>query len=220
MSDSPLPLRREPLRVDVADALYGLIVGGHLQPGERIRDSEIAVRLGVSRTPVREALLRLAGEGLVVGLAGRGFRVAALSEREARELYPILSTLESLALRASPALSSTDRLALEGIADQIVRAPSAPHCVQLDLEWHALLLHRCRNEALLQMIGDLKRRLRRYELWYMEHEDLVDASRRDHRRIAALAAKDPATAAEVLSEHWDRALEDLARRIAGSGGSA
>src|ERR1051325_2832796 len=93
------PMIRSRLRDDIADRIATLIVDGEL--ADRLKEVELASQLGVSRTPLREALLMLEREGLVVSEVNKGFRVAALSESRVRELYPILGTLEGLAVRES-----------------------------------------------------------------------------------------------------------------------
>src|SRR4029079_15824664 len=94
------PLARSRLREDIVDRLAGLIASGELDR-ERLKEVELARQLGVSRTPLREALLILESEGVGVSEAHKGFRVAALSEARVRELYPILCALEGLAVRES-----------------------------------------------------------------------------------------------------------------------
>ncbi len=97
------------LRETVYDVLKGAIIGGTLPPGERLRDGEIAEHLGVSKMPVREALRRLADEGLVIAEANRWTKVAPIDIGAAARVYPIIWTLECLALRLVPAWTE-DRL--------------------------------------------------------------------------------------------------------------
>src|SRR6516164_2816173 len=98
MQNKPLAINKKPLREDVHALLRERIVSGGLMPGNRLQDVQLAAELGVSRTPVREALLRLEGEGLVESDPNRGFFVAPLSRKEVLEIYPIVWSLECLAL--------------------------------------------------------------------------------------------------------------------------
>ncbi len=95
----PLPsdfntVKRPLLREEIYEALQGWILGGALQPGEQQRDTDLAARLGVSRTPVREALRMLEDKGLVETASGRWPRVSSVTLREAKKLYPAVWTFE------------------------------------------------------------------------------------------------------------------------------
>ena len=107
------------------------IVEGALAPGSRLVESRLAERLGVSRTPVREAMFRLHQDGFVSTTAGTGFSVKALDEKEARELFPILSGLECLALSMAGPLLPLDlkvlRRANRALAPLARRPLSVPH---------------------------------------------------------------------------------------------
>ncbi len=100
-------IARVPLRDEVYRQVLDRIHRGSLPAGVRLRDSELAAQLGVSRTPVREALLRLARDGVLENSMGRGFRVRSLDASELQEVGAILGTLESLALRLSSELPRT-----------------------------------------------------------------------------------------------------------------
>src|SRR4051794_27947375 len=91
------PVLRSRLRDDIVDQLAELIIDGGLS--ERLKEVDLAGQLGVSRTPLREALLVLERDGLVASEANKGFRVVPLSEQRVRELFPILGALEALAVR-------------------------------------------------------------------------------------------------------------------------
>lgn len=185
--------------------LLGEIVEGSFEPGVRLVEVRLAERLGVSRTPVREALFRLHQEGFVLTSAGRGFSVAPLDEREARELFPILSALEALALSmAGPLLIldvealRTANLALAPLARRPLQAISA------DTAFHELLLHRCPNRNLLRMIDSVRRRLLRYEFVYMADETLIDVSIAQHDAIIdAISRGDFEAAAKALDTNYE-----------------
>ena len=110
-------IARTPLRDEVYRQLLDRIARGDLPPGSRVRDTQMASQMGVSRTPVREALLRLAREGVVDADMGRGFSVRALDATEMRETGAILSDLEGLAMKLSGEIS-VDRLAELGAIDR------------------------------------------------------------------------------------------------------
>ncbi len=197
----------------VYDAVYEYLLKASPTPGARLKDAEVSERLGVSRTPVREALLRLEREGLIDHHARRGFRVRSLTMEEAEQTYQVLWTLEGFALRSSPTLSPEAAETLTSIADAVHNASNAELRIELDNKWHATLLHTCANTKLLQMIRDLKQVVSRYEFRYMAETDLVAKSRADHLSIIAAARRNTNGAAVLLERHWSEALEALRRMI-------
>lgn len=200
----PAALVRVPLRTKVRRVVQRAILQGALAPGGDVNEAALAAKLGVSRTPLREALLGLEAEGYLESAAGRGFSVAPLTERDVEEIYPVLWTLEGLALRLSapPKAATMKRLAalnqdLEGAAR------SSQKALTLDRKWHDLLLSRCPNRQLLQSIGLLKDLGERYELAYMRHSGQVPISAKQHRTIlAALRKGNVDRAVQHLEENW------------------
>src|SRR5260370_14947627 len=117
---------RIPLREHVYELLQQAIVSGELPPGQRIRDLDLAAQLGVSRTPVREALQRLEDEGLVETLPGSLTRVVPLDTQAARETFPVVATLHALATRLAVGhLTEQDFASLRQANDRLVAALEA-----------------------------------------------------------------------------------------------
>jgi DNA-binding GntR family transcriptional regulator len=208
-------MQRRPLQDDIYDSVVEYITNSALESGARVRDTDVATQLGVSRTPVREALYRLQRDGLIDHPVGRGFRVRPLSMTEAEATYPILWTLEGLALRTSgPLTAAPDKMEeLDRLARAIEAAPTALRRVALDNDWHTLLLAGCRNPRLLQMIADSKTVVRRYEVRYMSAPHLVHHSLADHLAISHAALRDTNEAATRVETHWRSALDLLRERI-------
>jgi DNA-binding GntR family transcriptional regulator len=206
-------ITRTPLREKVHDALVRRILRDELKPGCRLSDSVLAGELGVSRTPVREALVRLEQEGFLEVDVGRGFFIKPLSAAEVRETYPILWTLEVLALRTSPRLTPATLAELDHINDEMREAGDDPDLrIGLDMAWHRTLLAGCENERLLEMIAGLKAVIRRYEYAYMADAGLVPVSTRAHEQIArAAAAGHVETAVPLLEENWRFGMEVVLR---------
>jgi DNA-binding GntR family transcriptional regulator len=204
-------ITRNPLRDQVYQAVLARIYRGELPPARRVRDTDLATQLGVSRTPVREALLRLAREGVLEADMGRGFSVRALDATEMRETGAILSALEGLALQLSPELSS-ERLARLGEIDRelaTVRG-DVDRCIDLDEEWHRTLLEGCPNARLRAMISTLWQVPRRYMRAFLGDAGRVSLSTQHHARIVeALRRNDRAAAMERFSHHWQRGIEEL-----------
>lgn len=207
----PHIITRTPLRDEVYRQILDRITRGDLTPGARVRDTEMATQLGVSRTPVREALLRLAREGALDADMGRGFSVRALDATEMRETGAILSNLEGLALELSGEIAA-DRLAeLVAIDRELAGIRGDPdRCIDLDEQWHRTLLQGCANQRLLSMISTLWQVPRRYMRAYLRDAGRVSLSTQHHARIIeALRRNDREAAVRRFSHHWQRGIEEL-----------
>ena len=203
-------INREPVRTTVKNLVYQWILQGYATPGQPLKLSDAASRLGVSVTPIREALIELEAEGLVRTEMGRGFVVRPLSVEEVQELYPLISTLEGTALHAMPQPSEDQLEELDRInADLLREGDDAEKAVLLDEQWHDLLLRDAPGEITREILGMLKRRAFRYEFNYMaatggrpsteQHRMVVEALRKDHRKDAVTA----------LEENWGKGPEFL-----------
>src|SRR5690242_3756450 len=199
---APRPL----LRDDVHRRLRDAIVDGTLTPGERLRDQDLAAWLGVSRTPVREALLRLAQAGLVHAAPGRSTTVATLDVRAIRDAQAVVASMHRLAVeQAVPQLGPADldvmRAANERFADALRRSdPEA--AVAADDAFHAVAVRAAANaaiESVLDQFTPVLRRLERLRFGSLTGEASVAL----HERIVDLcAAGDTAAAAEAAHENW------------------
>jgi len=208
-------LRPEPLRQIVYKDLLNRIVTGTLEPGEPVRDTDISEDMGVSRTPVREALLRLSRQGLLVNLHHRGFVVSEMTAEVVGETYPIVWALECLALRQSPALTGTILGKLQRINQSLEKsADKVEKRISLDEQWHKTLLSQYENQRLKDAIAELKVIVRRYEFAYMQDAELVSHSVTDHRHLLDTIEKTgKQDAIPLLEEHWRYSMENLFKRI-------
>ena len=182
-----------------------------MSPGSKLRDAALATELGVSRTPVREAMLRLAREGLLSADAGKGFRLAPLDRGELREIGSILAVLEPVALDQSPE-PSPDRIArLSDIVRRLEQTRGdIAGCIALDDEFHRVLLEDCPNRRLLGLVDTLRRGLRRYLHHYLEQGGRVSLSSLQHSRIAeALRKGDRPAARQLLERKWRRGMDEI-----------
>jgi DNA-binding GntR family transcriptional regulator len=199
----------------VRSAILQLLERGQLD-GARVRDTALAARLGVSRTPVREALLDLVRTGALASDHGRGFRVAPLDPVEIRELGQILGALEGLALRtAAPATPPR----LEDLAHAIAAIDAARgdalRVLDLNEAWHVALLEGCPNRRLGERLADLRGATRRYVLAFLRGAGRLGLATGGHRRVlAALEAGDQAAAARALEEQLVSGTDELAGWLA------
>lgn len=206
-------------RISIGDQVHQTllknIIVGQLHPGARIKDTALADELGVSRTPVREALLRLTREGFLSNDPGRGFSVCPLDLQEIQETYPILWDLEGLAISMSEELSRSASIKLRRLNKQFADAPyDLGVRLKLDASWHETLLSGCTNQRLKSMIEHLRNITRRYEMSYMSDQRLVDESVDDHEAIvSALEQGDVDAARDLVKTHWKRSLGVLTERM-------
>ena len=176
-----------------------------------MRDTDIAAQLGVSRTPVREALLRLSREGALENAVGRGFRVRPLDPEEFREIGAILGGLESLALKLAPA-PTPDRLDRLRALDQTLEQTRGDlaRCLDLDDEWHKALLEGCPNRRLLDLIGSLRQVTRRYLAAYLRDAGRLSLSTLPHTRILqAFREGGRDSAATAFDQQWTKGVTEL-----------
>jgi DNA-binding GntR family transcriptional regulator len=206
-----MPISRVPLGTQVYGEVLELVQRGDLPPGSRVRDTDLAGRLGVSRTPVREALLRLAREGVLDADMARGFRVRPLDRAELRDVGAILAELEPLALRLAGEFSADRLERLAEIARQLEQTRGdIGRAVELDEVWHRLLLEGCPNRRLRELIAMLRQVPQRYVHAYLREAGRVSLSTLHHTRVlGALRTGDREAAARLLERRWRRGIDEM-----------
>ncbi len=207
---------------DIVRSVEELVAAGDLIPGQRVNEVHLARRLGVSRTPLREALSRLTALETLEAVPRRGFFVKALTVREFQELYTIRKLLDPDALEQGgiPDTSQLDKL--ERINAQIQRASRPARIISLDDSWHTELIKHCNNRVMLSLIEQFMARTRRYELAYFsstgaretattEHERIVESLRKGDLRggIRGLRANLTSASPQIIEwirEHHDKSI--------------
>ena len=205
---------RTPLRTDLRLKVLDQILIGKLSPGGPVNESRLAKELSVSRTPLREALFQLEREGFVRSAKDRGFSIEPMSAREIRELYPMLWTLECLALRLCGPRITLAVPSLTRLNNELRNARAPKRALSLDGMWHETLLGSCPNARLRDAVLGLRLAIRRYETLYMQELALITVSIRQHQEIIK-AIKDGNIAAALgkLEEHWRFGMEELLVRF-------
>jgi DNA-binding GntR family transcriptional regulator len=207
----PLGPSRENLPAELAALIRGLITDGTMEMGARINEVQLAERLEVSRTPLREALSRLASEGFVTVQPRRGFFVQRLGADEIRQLYGIRAILDPAALEMAgvPPPAQQRRLAelnrrIAGSGGDVGRP------IALDDRWHMTLLAHCPNRILLDLIRQFMRRTRALEHVYMREHAGLGTAVAEHEHIQrALEAGDLETAVRELRQNMQSGLRVL-----------
>jgi DNA-binding GntR family transcriptional regulator len=214
--DTPVP-HRSLLRDDVYRSIRDAIVRGQLAPGEQLRDQELGAWLQVSRTPVREALQRLAQAGLVVAQPGKMTRVAPEDPGLIRSARQIAAELHALALTlAFDALTDADVVSMEAANARLreaLNSGDAEAAITADDDFHEVTLQRSGNPLIPEHLEVVTATLRRTEFL---HFDSVrgSASPEQHTEIiAAIRATDPDRAVELTRANWSNLTAETAHDI-------
>lgn len=207
-----LRVERPNISEDLANRIRDMIVDGAIPAGSRINEVHLARDLGVSRTPLREAIARLVREDTLMAVPRVGAFAKPLSLEEFDQIYSIRNVLDPEALRLSglPSGQQIDRLER---LNARMRAAADPHTtIALDDEWHLFLVENCPNKVLLGLIQDFMRRTRRYELALMRERQLVEIATDTHAEIiAALRRADLNAAIKLLKSNLEAGREPIRR---------
>lgn len=194
------------LRDQARRALWSAIATGELAAGEIYSAAQVAAKLGVSTTPVREAILDLANEGLVEVIRNRGFRVPEVSDHDLDELFELRLILETAAVdlmieRADGSeFARCGRLSAE-VAFQAKRGDAAAF-LEADRDFHLALLDLCQNARLVDMVRRLREQTRLYGLPQLaRHGKLDDAVAEHEDLLTAVEARDAEAAKSALRRH-------------------
>lgn len=209
MTDTSALLTPKPLYIEVAELIRQHIYSRELEPGSWIDEMKLAERFGISRTPLREALKVLAAEGLVTMKVRRGAYVTEVSEKDLRDVYHLLSLLESDA--AATVAQYADDAALQNLADlhaQLSAAiTDANRFFQINEAFHLQLLQLCENRFLLQTVSDLRKvmKLNRHQSLFKQGR--IQDSLNEHAQIMqALLQRSPEAARQAMQQHFSNGL--------------
>jgi DNA-binding GntR family transcriptional regulator len=193
------------------------IRSGALAPGARLRETELADRLGISRTPVREAIRQLEADGLVTHLPRQGATIRRLDHAEVVELYEMRAVLEGTAARlAARAASEIELAELAALNAELEAAPAGPQAREVNRQFHRSLLDAARNRFLLKSVSALQK-----TLLILGPSTLADPSRAaaavaEHAAVlTALRARDGAAAEAAMRAHVEAALSARIRGMRG-----
>ncbi|HEY8476277.1 MAG TPA: GntR family transcriptional regulator, partial [Chloroflexota bacterium] len=199
-----------------ADAVYlalrEAIVTGQLRPGDRLAEEQLARRFGVSRTPVREAILRLEAEHFARRLPRRGLVVRPILEKEVLEVYAVRAVLDGLAAAlAAKEASPPDVARLRWINQQLAEAAERQEfraMAALNIQFHEAICEAAHNGMLLHFVRQIHDWVRRFESTTLAHPGRAEAAIAEHERLLqAIEAGDAELAERLAREHMSNALQ-------------
>ena len=207
-----------PLRDVVFNTLRQAILKGELEPGERLMEIQLAERLGVSRTPIREAIRKLELEGLVLMIPRKGAEVAKISARSLRDVLEVRRALEELAIElACQRMSEEDVGNLQKAQEDFKNAIAegdAMKIAETDEHYHDVIYEGTQNAKLIQMLNNLREQMYRYRLEYIKDEDKRKILVLEHEKILkTVRERKVAEAKEAVREHIDNQEITVARNI-------
>jgi len=207
-----------PLRDVVFNTLRQAILKGELEPGERLMEIQLAERLGVSRTPVREAIRKLELEGLVNMVPRKGAEVASISEKNLRDVLEVRRALEELAVDlACTRLTGEDIKSLKEINKKfqtVMNSKDATIIAETDEAFHDIIYIGTGNDRLIQMLSNLREQMYRYRLGYVKDKSTRSNLVQEHDVIIqALEERNVEDAKAVIRRHIDNQAVTVSKKI-------
>ncbi|MDD7305001.1 MAG: GntR family transcriptional regulator [Peptoniphilaceae bacterium] len=205
-------IKRVFIKDEAYDRLNTLIVTGVLAPMTKIRVSDLSEQLGISRTPLREAILRLENDGLIISKANRWTMVAPININDALKIYPIISALECLALKeAFDKLTDSDIKELEKINENINSINAKNNLlekIQADNAFHKKIIDSSGNDEIFPIIKNLKRKVQRMEIFYYDEIQGYSKTYDSHKNIIKYIKNgDLDNSLKALNKNWEDTLE-------------
>ena len=207
-----------PLRDVVFQTLRQAILKGELQPGERLMEIKLADRLGVSRTPIREAIRKLELEGLVVMVPRKGAAVANITEKDTKDVLEVRRTLEMFAVEVACDRISAEQLEqLKKAARDFEDSKGSMDVIRIaetDMQFHEIIYEATQNDRLVQMLNNLRENMYRYRIEYLKDPNYYDRLMREHREILeAIESGDKQRARASMESHINQQQRAVIRKI-------
>lgn len=207
-----------PLRDVVFNTLRRAILTGELKPGERLMEIHLANRLGVSRTPIREAIRKLELEGLVIMIPRRGAEVAQITEKSLKDVLEVRRALDALCAElACDRISDEEKERLRQACKEFEHATRTGDVTTIaaaDVAFHDIIVEATGNKRLIQLINNLSEQMYRYRFEYIKDESGHDNLISEHRMIyESIIRQDKVKAAEAAKLHIDNQEKSVIRQI-------
>ena len=203
-----------PLRDVVFNTLRQAILKGELKPGERLMEIQLANKLGVSRTPVREAIRKLELEGLVLMIPRKGAEVAEITRQDMEDVLEVRTALEELAVQLA-----CDKITKEEIEDlkkaaedfkKILKSRDITEIAEADVRFHDIIFMATDNQKLVQLLNNLREQMYRFRVEYLKNEEVHPQLIAEHDKIIEhIMERDKAKASAIVSEHINNQVEGV-----------
>lgn len=207
-----------PLRDVVFNTLREAILRGDLVPGERLMELQLASKLGVSRTPIREAIRMLEQEGLAITIPRKGAIVAGMTEKDMQDVLEIREALEELSVQVA-----CDKITDEEIEELRKNMKSFEHSLgsgdlkemaQADVEFHDVIYRATDNPKLINMLNNLREQMYRYRVEYLKNPQNHDQLLREHESIyKGILEKDKDAVTEMIRRHISNQVDVVKHMI-------
>ena len=197
-----------PLRDVVFNTLRRAILRGELKPGERLMEIQLANKLGVSRTPIREAIRKLELEGLVLMIPRKGAEVAEITEKNLRDVLEVRCALEELAVQlACDRINQEEIHELHAAAarfEQMFDSDDITSIAQADEAFHDVIFQATDNERLIQLLNNFREQMYRYRVEHLKKKEVHATLIAEHQEIIRnIEQRNKKEAAEVVCRHID-----------------
>lgn len=207
-----------PLRDVVFNTLRKAILTGELKPGERLMEIHLANQLGVSRTPIREAIRKLELEGLVIMIPRRGAEVAQITEKSLKDVLEVRRALDALCAElACDRITEEEKQQLKAACDEFEKATrmgDVTTIAEADVALHDIIVAATGNRRLIQLINNLSEQMYRYRFEYIKEEDKHNHLVEEHRMIyESIIQHDKVKAAQAAKLHIDNQEKSIIRQI-------
>lgn len=207
-----------PLRDVVFNTLRHAILKGELEPGERLMEIALAQKLGVSRTPIREAIRKLELEGLVVMVPRKGAEVADITEKDLRDVLEVRTALEELSIElAMKNMTDEDYENLKNASKSFAKDSEGDDLIKIaeaDVAFHEVIYMATGNKRLIQMINNLREQMYRYRLEYIKDKSTHARLVEEHERIIEAMQKQDVNAAKAaIKLHVENQEENILKSI-------
>lgn len=201
-----------PLRDVVFNTLREAILRGELKPGERLMEIQLANKLGVSRTPIREAIRKLELEGLVLMIPRKGAEVAQITEKSLRDVLEVRRALENLAVQLACLMMSPQTLAdLKAAArafEEILGGEDVTAVAEADVAFHDVIYMATDNQRLISLLNNLREQMYRYRVEYLKKKECHKQLLWEHQEIIrAIEAGEIDVATKITEQHIDNQVE-------------